>query len=140
MEADVKSDAKTRKRMEDIAADRAKHGDSSFARVDDGSTCLTSFGMIAESLLLAPEKCVGDALVNIGGEAPKPHFPPVDVRMLLSAAGGLLVTSPASTALRAIFSPPPRAWTLGDKTKKRTSRTNFSQFAPPCWRKVTETK
>ena len=140
MEADIKSDMKTRKRMEDIAADRAKHGDSSSARVDDRPTCLTSFGMIAEPLFLALEKCIGGALVSTVGEAPKPHLPPVEVRMLPSVAGGLLVTSPASTALRVIFSPPPPFWTLGDKTKKRTSRTNFSQLARPCWRKVTETK
>ena len=69
--------------MEDIAADRAKHRDRSSARVDDGPTCLTSFGMIAEPLLMASEKCVGDALVNIGAEAPKPHLPPMAVHAII---------------------------------------------------------
>ena len=45
-EADVEPDTKTRKRTENAAADQAKN---SSARVDDGPTSLTSFGMIAES-------------------------------------------------------------------------------------------
>ena len=50
-EADVEPDTKTRKRTEDAAADRAKHGDnSSFDRVDDGQTCLASFGRTTEPL------------------------------------------------------------------------------------------
>ena len=49
MEADVTSDKKTRKRTEDAAADRAKHGDScSTKSVDAGLTSATSFGMAAE--------------------------------------------------------------------------------------------
>ena len=45
MEADVKSDTKTRKRMEDAAADQIKHGGSCFAnRVDLDQMYLTSFG------------------------------------------------------------------------------------------------
>ena len=47
MEADVKTD-KTRKRTEDAAADRAKHGDSSSVRAVDGPMSLTSFGKIAK--------------------------------------------------------------------------------------------
>ena len=90
-------DKKTRKRNEGAAAvDRAKHnGDSSSARkVDDGPTSLTSFGEIAEPPV-APKKRIGDSLVNKGAEVPKPHLPPVEVRMLSSAADGLL---PAGTA------------------------------------------
>ena len=34
-------------------------------------------------------------LPPVGGEAPKPHLPPVEVRMLSSAAGGLLVHQPS---------------------------------------------
>ena len=57
MEADVRTDKKTRKRTEGAAAaDRAKHGDSSSARVDGGPTTLASFGMIAKPLLMTPEK------------------------------------------------------------------------------------
>ena len=71
-EAEVQTDKKTRKRTEDAAAGQAKNGNSSSARVDDGPMNLISFGMIAEPLLLTPEKCMGDALVNKGAEAPKP--------------------------------------------------------------------
>ena len=74
-EADVKSVMKTRKRTEGAEAGRAKHGNISSARIDGGPTSLTSFGMIVEPLLLALEKYIGDALVNKGTEAPKPHFP-----------------------------------------------------------------
>ena len=59
-----------------------KNEDSSSARVDDGPMYLTSFGMIAKPLLKAPEERIGGALVNRGAEAPKPHLPPVEVRML----------------------------------------------------------
>ena len=45
MKADIKTDKKTHMRTEDAAADRAMNGDSSSARVDDGWTSLTSFGM-----------------------------------------------------------------------------------------------
>ena len=58
-EADVKSNMKTRERTENAAADRAKHGDNSSARVDGSPTCLTSFGMIADQLSMPPEKCTG---------------------------------------------------------------------------------
>ena len=36
-EAGVESDTKTRKRTEGVTEDQAKHGDSSSARVDDGT-------------------------------------------------------------------------------------------------------
>ena len=124
-EADVKPDTKTCKRTEDAAADQVKNGDSSSARVDDGPTCSTSFSMIAEPL--APEKSIGDAVVNNGAESPKPHLAPImHVCVLSSAPGGLLLTSTASPGARTIFSPQSPSWTLGDKTKKRTSRTNFN--------------
>ena len=111
MEADVETDKKTGKRTEGATStDRAKHsGDSSSTRrVDNGPTSLTSFGKIAEPPL-APETCIGDALVNKGAEAPKPHLPPVKVRMLSSAAGGLLPAGTASTAMSTLF-PPPSLW------------------------------
>ena len=69
MEVDVTPDTKTRKRTEDAAADRAKHGDSSSAkRVDASPTSSTSFGMTAESPALL---CRDYALVDKGAEAPK---------------------------------------------------------------------
>ena len=37
-EAHVEPDTKTRKSTEGVAADRAKHGDSSSARINDGPT------------------------------------------------------------------------------------------------------
>ena len=139
MEADVTTDKKTHKRTYDAAADRVKNGDSSSARGDNGPTSLTSFDMITEPLLMAPEKCIGDALVNEGAEASKPHLPPLEVRMLPSTAAGLLPIGTASTVMRTIFLPTPllKSFCL---IKMRTSRTNFNQLAPPCWRKVIETK
>ena len=62
---------------------------------------MTSFGNIVKPP--APEKCIGDALVNEGAEAPKPYLPPVEVRMLSSAAGGLLLADTVSTTIRVIF-------------------------------------
>ena len=56
------------------------------------------------------------------------------------AASGLLPVGAAFTAMITIFSRPLPSWTLGDKTKKRTSRANFSQLPPPSWKKVLETK
>ena len=106
MEANKEIDTKTSKRTEGAAAEDEKNGGISCARVADGPTSLTSFG-IAEPLLMAPEKCIGEALVNEGAEGPKPHLPPVEVRMLPSAAGGLLPTDIATTAMRTIFPPLP---------------------------------
>ena len=64
-EADVEPNTKTCKRTEGAsAADRVKNGKRSSVRIDDGPTCLTSFGMIAESLSMAPEKCIGDVLID----------------------------------------------------------------------------
>ena len=142
MEANFKTDKKTPKHTEGAAAaDRAKYnGDSSSAkRVDHGPTSLTSFDKIAEPSL-APEKCIVSALVYKCVEVPKPHLPPVEVRMLSSAAGGLLPAGTSSTAMRAIFSRPLASWTLGEETKERISRTGRNQLAPPCWRRVIQTK
>ena len=83
-ESDEETDTKTSKRTEGAAAENGKNGDISSATVDDGPTSLTRFGMIAEPLLMAPEKCICDALVNEGAEAPKPHLSPVEVCMLSS--------------------------------------------------------
>ena len=94
---------KSRKRTEGAAADRVKDGDSSSVRVDSGPTCLTSFGMIAKPLLKTAEKRISDALVTNGAEAPKPHLPSVEVRMLSSATGGFITTGTTSTMMRSIF-------------------------------------
>ena len=102
-ESDVKPDTKTCKRAEDAESDQAKNGDSCSAKtVDAGRTNSTSFGMTVEPPAL-PRR--DDVLVDKGAEAPKPHLPPVEVRMLPSAAGGLL---PAGTALTAMSTTFPR--------------------------------
>ena len=128
--ADVKP-YKTRKRTKNAAADQAKNGDSSSARVDDYPTCLTSFGVIAKPFLKTPEKCIGVALVNNGAEAPKAHLPPMEMRMLSSVAVGLSSTGPASAAMRVIFPPPLHSWTLGNKAKKEPAGQTSTSFSLP---------
>ena len=111
--------------MED-APDRAKVGDSSSARIEDCLTNLTNFSMIAEPLLMAPKKYIGD-VVNKGAEAPEQYFLPVEVRKLSSTAGGLMPAGTVSTStMRAIFAPPLFSWSLGEETKERSGRTNFN--------------
>ena len=133
--------------MEGAAADNENPGDIWSVLVGDDPTSLISFGNTAEPLAL--EKDIGDALVNEGAEAPKPYLPPVEVRMLTSAAGGLLLAETASTLLRSIFYPQPLPWSFCEKSKKRDGnnnnnttnrRTNFDQFAPPFYWKVFEIK
>ena len=86
MEADVTPDKKTRKHAEDAAVDQAKHGDSySAKRVYAGPKNLTSFGMTAEPPAFSRRD---EVLVDKDAEAPKPHVPPVEVRMLQPAPGG----------------------------------------------------
>ena len=105
MEADVKPDTKTRKRTEDAAADRAKHGDSSSAKkADPDPMCLTSFGDDCTEPPALPYR--DDAIVDKGAAAPKPCLSPVEMRTL-TAAGGLLPAGTASTATRTIFHQPP---------------------------------
>ena len=102
-EADVATDKKTRKRAEDAAADQAKHGDSRSAKsVDNGPTSSTTFSMIARPPAL-PRSI--DVLVDKGAAAPKPRLSSVEMRTL-TAAGGLLPTGTASTAIRTIFPRP----------------------------------
>ena len=71
MEADVPSDTKTQKRMEDAVAVQAKHGDSCSANyVDPNPMCLTSFGDDSAGPPTLP--CSrDDALVDNGAAAPK---------------------------------------------------------------------
>ena len=87
MEADVKSDKKTRKRTEDAAVDQAMNGDSCSAkRVQAGSTSSPSFDMKVEPPALPRWD---DVLVDKGAAAPKQCLSPVEMRKL-TAAGGLL--------------------------------------------------
>ena len=87
-EADVKSDTKTRKRTEDVAADRMISGDNSSAQVDPDPICLTRFGGDSTGPTALP--CSrDDALVGKGAAAPKLCLSPTEMRML-TAAGGLL--------------------------------------------------
>ena len=118
MEADVKSDAKTRMRTEDVAGDRVIIGDSTSAQLDPDPMCLISFGDDSTGPLALP--CSrDDALVDKGAATPKPCLSPVQMRTL-TAAGGLLPAGTASTAMKTTFSRPRFCWSLG-KTKKCTS-------------------
>ena len=101
---------------------------SSSAWVHDGPTNLTSFGKIAE-LLSSPKKCIGDALVTEGAGAPKPYIPPEEVRMLPSAAGGLLLDGTAFTTMRTIFLLPFLSWSLDEKTKTFSTMTAIQTYA-----------
>ena len=115
-----------------------KNGDSSSARrVDDGPTSLTNFGMLTEPP--APEKSVGDALVDKGIETPKLCLSPVEM-CTPTVTGGLLPASTASTVMKAIFSRPLFSWSLGEETKEKTGRTNFNQLAPFYWRNALKRK
>ena len=122
----VEPDTKPRKRTDGAAAGLAKHGDSSSAWVDDGLTSLTSFGKIAE-LASAPEECIGDALLNKDAHAQKRHLPPMDARMLSSAADGLLPAGTTSTTIMTIFSLPPLSYIICEI--KETANTAVRQNA-----------
>ena len=69
MEADVQSDIKTLKRMEDVAVERVIDGDNSSAQVHTDPMCLTSFGADSTGPPVLP--CTrDDALVDNGAAAP----------------------------------------------------------------------
>ena len=137
MEADVTPDTKTHKRTEDATIAQVVNEDSSSARkVDIGPTTSTSFGMITESPALL---CRDDALVGKGAEALRPCLSPVEIHTL-PAAGGLLPADTVSTAIRTIVSRSLPSWTLGEETKERTSQTGRNQLAPPCCRRIIQTK
>ena len=102
-EAYVPVDTKTRKRMEDVAAERVISGDDSSAQVDTDPMCLTSFG---DDSIGPPAR--GDAYVN-SRRWLTPHRP-----SLYSDDDHLSL---------AVYS-----WSLGE-TKKRISRIN-NQLAP----------
>ena len=71
-EADIPTDKKTRKCVENGAEDQAKHGDGcSVKRVDAGPTSSTSFGMTAEPSALPRRE---DSLVDKCTEVLKPYL------------------------------------------------------------------
>ena len=138
VEADVTADKKTRERTEGAAAAvQAKHGDSCSAkRVQAGPTSSTSSGMKAEPPVLPRWD---DVLIERGAAAPKSCLSPAEMRTP-TAAGALLPTGIASSAMRTIFSQPLPSWTLREEVKERTSRANNNQLAAPYWRKVIQSK
>ena len=135
--------------IDSVGADNDKKcGNISSARVDDDPLRLTSLGD-ESAKPLALEKGIGDSLVDEGTEAPMAHLhlPPVKVRMLTSAAGGLLLTGTAATTLRTVFPPPPLAWISvkwlrrgTTNTSTTTRETDFDQLAPSFHRKLIETE
>ena len=68
--------------MGGATANDENYGDISSVLVNDDPMRFTSFGNQGFTKpSLASEKGIGNALVNEGAEAPKPHLPPVEVRM-----------------------------------------------------------
>ena len=136
MEADVPSDTKTHTRMEDAVAVQARYGNSCSAnQIDPDPTCLISFGDDSTGPPAFP--CTrDDALIDNGATASKPCLPPVGM-CTPTAAGGLLPTGTASTAMMTIFPRQLFSWILGE-TKKHTSRINCK--LAPSWRRVIQTK
>ena len=112
MEADVATDAKTRNRTEDVAADRAINGDSSSAnQVDHDQMCLTSFGDDFNGPPALPCTRHG-ALVDNSAAAPKP---------CLSLPEMCTRTGTASTATRTTFDKPPFWFCATEEINLRTS-------------------
>ena len=112
MEADGKSDTKTRKRVEDATAYQAKHEDSCSAKkVQAGPTSSTNFGMKAESPAL-PHR--DDVLVDKSAAAPKACPSPVKMSTL-TATGDLLPAGTASAATTTIFHQPPLSFCLTEE-------------------------
>ena len=126
MKADLFQDKKTRKRKEDVTTDERLE-DISFVRVYDDPISQTSFGKSAEPSE-APEKIIGDALVDGDVKAPKPRLSRVKMRKS-APAGGLLHTGPASTykTLGTNFPPQPLLWSFGKTIGKRDVRTTARQ-------------
>ena len=81
------------------AADGDKYGDTSSLWAQENPANLTSFGKITK-YISAPKNCIGGALANEGAEAPKPYLPLVEVRIISSAASGLLLAGTASKTLK----------------------------------------
>ena len=100
MKADVQTDTKTYKSLENAETDQAKNGDSCSAQsVQAGPTSLTIFGMRAK-LSALPRR--DDVLVDKGAAVPKPCLSPAEMRTL-KAAGGLRPAGKASRVTRTIL-------------------------------------
>ena len=80
-----------------------------------------------------------DAFVDNGAVASKPCFSLAE-RRPGTAADGLLPADTASTATRTVFSWSLLSLTFDEEAKKRTSRTNNNQIAPPYWKKIIQMK
>ena len=130
MEADVKKDTKTRKRMEGAAAaQRVISGDNSFAHVDTDPIRLTSFG---DDFTGPPafSSLRYDVLVDNSAVAPKPCQSPAGMH-LRTATGGLLPAGKASTATRTTFGKPLLRVYPTEVINMRTSNqyaTDYSSF------------
>ena len=121
IEADVPSDTKTHKRMEDAIAVQAKHeGSCSASQVDPNPMCLTNYGDdFTRSPTLPCSR--NNALVDNGVATPKSCLSPVEMRTL-TAASGVLPAGKASTTTRITYHQPGR-WFCAtkDTNSKRTS-------------------
>ena len=116
-EADIKQDTKTRKRMEGAAADAENNGNISSVQVDDDPMHLTRFGN--QEFTEPPQasvKNIDDALVDKRAEAPKPHLPPVVVRIL--APCGLRHAGSVCATLKIMFLPHPLPWNFSEMIEK----------------------
>ena len=114
MEADVPTDTKICKRVENVAAERVISWDSSSAQVDTDPMCLHSFvdGSTGPPALPCTR---GDALLDNGAAVPKPCLSPAGIRTR-TAAGGLFSAGTASTAMGTIF---PRPFFIGISERPR---------------------
>ena len=136
-EANKPTDTKTRKHMEDAAADQTKYGDSCSAkRVQVGPRSSTTFGMRAEPPAL-PRR--DDVLVDKGATMPKPCLTPVETHTLTDA-GDFLPTSKASTATRIILYQPSSWFCQTEDINSRTT-TQYAMDYSSFWKmKVLATK
>ena len=128
MGADMTSDIKTHKRMEDDVAVQAKHGHSCSAnRVDPDPMCLISFGNHSTGPALSCSR--DDALVDSGAAAPKSCLSPLE--MCTPIAHGLLPAGTVSTATRTTFDQSPLWFFPTEEINLRTSNQfakNYSSF------------
>ena len=148
MEGDGRANTKTCDRTEGAAtAEQAMRGDNfSARRVKPGpKTNSTSVGIMAEPPALP---CRDDILVENGDASPKSCLPFLEMRSP-SAAGGLLPTCEAFTAIRTTFNKPPLRFYSTEETGSKTNwRTPIlyvsydSNFLPAAYpfRMVIETK
>ena len=127
MEADGHADTETRERMEGAAtAVQAMRGDCfSARRFEPGpNTNSTSFGVKAEPPALS---CRDDVTVECGTAAFEPCLPSLEMRSS-TAAGGLVPTGEASTALETTLDEPPLRFCSAEETdlESKNSWTSIS--------------